>query len=197
MNPKQFEKLVGAPLTDFSHQCHAASLALVRALGEGHRVARGSVLGVPGQHSWVVVGNDCYDPRIKVIDPTFWSYAGTKPAIWSGMAMTKGYRPHGTGNIWDFGRPPQSTAEPIELAVEVSDRAKLFLSLCGPLDRRGWAFLANAPVGGWPAREIIEAMLDTPGLAVLIPYDIVGMLTDRNPSGLYLPTPELEDIHGI
>jgi hypothetical protein len=42
-------------------------------------------------------------------------------------------------------------------------------------------------VEGWPAAEIIDAIYNTPELTTWVPIDIVGMLTDRNPKGLYLP----------
>jgi hypothetical protein len=45
--------------------------------------------------------------------------------------------------------------------------------------------LANAPVEGWPAREILTAMAATPRLAACVPIDILGMVTDLNPKGLY------------
>ncbi len=60
--------------------------------------------------------------------------------------------------------------------------------MLGPLDRRGWATLAHAPVEGWPAGEILGAMCDS-GMEAVVPIDIIGMLTDRNPSGLYLAAP--------
>lgn len=44
----------------------------------------------------------------------------------------------------------------------------------------------------WPAAEIIAAIDDTKALSALVPIDILGMLTDRNPSGLYLPGDEKE-----
>lgn len=75
----------------------------------------------------------------------------------------------------------------IKLAVPVSREAELFLDLCGPLDQKGWAELIHSPVEGWPAAEIIAAVDDTPELSTLIPVDILGMLTDRNPQGVYLP----------
>jgi hypothetical protein len=53
------------------------------------------------------------------------------------------------------------------------------------LDIRGWHVLAHSPVRGWPAAEIIGAMYDTPRLKMIPPIDIVGMLTDKNPNGLY------------
>ena len=62
----------------------------------------------------------------------------------------------------------------------------MFLNLLGPLDKNGWITLAHAPVERWPAGEIIDAMCES-GLEGYVPIDIVGMTTDRNPSGLYLP----------
>lgn len=58
--------------------------------------------------------------------------------------------------------------------------------MVGPLDRPGWMRLASCPVGGWPAAEVLAAMDDTPALQTLVPIDRLGMLTDRNPGGLYL-----------
>jgi hypothetical protein len=76
----------------------------------------------------------------------------------------------------------------IKLKKKLSPMAEDFLQRCSPvgLDRRGWHFLANAPVGGWPSREIIGAMADDRRVSVFVPIDVLGMLTDRNPSGLYL-----------
>lgn len=44
-----------------------------------------------------------------------------------------------------------------------------------------------APTPGWPAAEIVAAMCETPNLQSLVSVDLAGMLTDRNPGGLYLP----------
>jgi len=38
---------------------------------------------------------------------------------------------------------------------------------------------------GWPAREIIQAAIGVKKIAVLVPIDVRGMLTDENPGGLY------------
>jgi hypothetical protein len=38
---------------------------------------------------------------------------------------------------------------------------------------------------GWPAAEIIGPMRDTRELRTTVPIDIAGMITDRNPGGLY------------
>lgn len=178
------------PLDHWAHQCHAASVELLRS-GEfaPARVARGSCRGVPGQHSWLVLGDDCYDDDATIIDPTLWSYDGTVTGIWVGTYHDGRHRPHGKGSIWDWGRPDAPVSEPISLTPSkpLSVTALTFLDLLGPLDRQGWGLLASyAPVEGWPAGEIIEAMLDTPALSSLVPIDRVGMLTDRNPGGLYL-----------
>jgi hypothetical protein len=101
------------------------------------------------------------------------------------------YLPHGSGDIWQWGRPPFPTDEPVELEPHepFSAEALRFLNVLGPLDRKGWATLANAPVGGWPAAEILPAIDDCIG--PYVPIDIIGMLTDRNPGGLYLPGDEV------
>ena len=76
-----------APLDDWAGQCHAASLKLVRHGDLGAcRVARGACRGVLGQHSWVVLGDDCYDKLATIIDPTLWSYTDKCQA--SGSAPT-------------------------------------------------------------------------------------------------------------
>lgn len=185
------EAAVG-PVTKWAHNCHAASLALVRSgLLDDARVARGSLYGVPGQHSWAVSG-DPYRPKL-IVDITAWSYVSSYPALYiahpnNGLPM---HRPHGAGSIWDWGVPEVGDGPDIPLAVEVSASARTFIGMVASqynregLDRLGWARLANAPVEGWPAAEIIAAMDDTPGLSALVPIDILGMLTDRNPGGLY------------
>jgi hypothetical protein len=38
---------------------------------------------------------------------------------------------------------------------------------------------------GFPAGEFLAAMDDTPATSALVPIDRLGMLTDRNPGGLY------------
>lgn len=172
------------PLRDWRHRCHEASLKLVQA-GIGTRVARGLCPGVGGQHSWVVVGMDCYNP-IAIIDPTLWSYTGGTPKVYFGQGL--GHRPHGAGTIWNYGQPVNQGGPTIVLTPKtpLSRHARLFLDMIEPLDMGGWMALTGAPVGGWPAAEIIAAMDDTKELSALIPIDKLGMLTDRNPDGLYL-----------
>lgn len=189
MTPAEFEAAVGRPLVAFRFQCHAASLALVRSASspDGARVARGSCPGVLGQHSWVVLGGDCYDERAQVIDATLWSYDDAVREIWTGRADERPHTPHGAGSIFQWGKPEGKGGPPIELDADLSTQARDFLAMLGPLDRKGWAQLAHAPVGLWPAAEIIGAMYDDARLGALVPIDIVGMVTDRNPGGLYCP----------
>lgn len=180
-----------APLDDWSHQCHAASLKLVKdgALGEC-RVARGSCRGVAGQHSWVILGNDCYDRRATIIDPTLWSYDERVDPIWIGTYRSNRHHPHGQGSIWRWGRPDSPTGPVINLTPRqpFSANALSFLALLGPLDVHGWAQLAHAPVEQWPAGEILDAIYHTDNLSAYVPIDILGMVTDLNPGSLYLPS---------
>lgn len=177
--------------------CHVASLALVRSglLGEpgptGWRVARGTTPGVPGQHSWATWG-DPYAADAPVVDISAWSYDDTRPQVWVTDRRAGLHTPHGTGSIWASGGPPTCGDGPgVALATWVSAKAREFLRMCAEandrahLDIRGWAALANMPVGGWPAREILTAMAATEGLRALIPIDVLGMATDTNPGDLY------------
>lgn len=177
-----------APLDRWATQCHAASIELVRSgkLGEA-RVARGTCRSVAGQHSWVVLGNDCYDENATIVDPTLWSYDNSTSGVWVGTYRDGIQRPHGKGSIWEWGRPAEAVNEPVELTPRkpFSPAAESFLRLLGPLDAEGWRMLAHAPVEGWPAGEIIDAMCES-GFEAVLPIDIVGMTTERNPSGLYL-----------
>lgn len=175
------------PLDRYACKCHEASLALVLSgilPGEGWRVARGSCRGVGGQHSWAVQG-DPYE-RGQVVDLTAWSYDAKRPRVWMPKNLTV-HKPHGLGSIWQWGQPTVGRGPLIPLAVPLDGAAAAFIKMLFPngSDRQGWAQLAHAPVEGWPAKAIIEAILDTPDLDALVPVDIVGMLTDRNPGNLY------------
>jgi hypothetical protein len=180
-----------APLDEWAFQCHAASTKLVKSgvLGRS-RVARGSCEGVGGQHSWAVLGDDCYDLTATIVDPTRWSYDRYVTGVWVGDGQ-ESYKPHGHGSIWRWGRPEKASySDEFKLTPSKpwSQAAQDFLALLGPLDLNGWITLAHAPVGGWPSAEIIDAMCETenpsvPGstLQGYVPIDIVGMLTDRLP----------------
>lgn len=185
-------ELIGMPYEHWAHQCHAVSIRLLKTglFGYG-RIARGGAEGVLGQHSWIVLSHDVYDPKATIIDPTLWSYDESVTGIWTGKNLVRHF-PQGYGNIWQWGRPEtaEESGEPVielNLTRPLSRLADHFLNeAIGPMGRRGWMQLANAPMQGWPSAEIIAAIDDTPKLRVYIPIDILGMLTDRNPKGLYL-----------
>lgn len=177
---------------DFSQQCHSVSLGLVRSglLGEGGpslRVARGACFGVGGQHSWVVMGNP-YDDRAVIVDLTLWSYNPSQPRIWLGSGQSGLHRPKGYGWIYDSPKPQDHGGEILEFDTKgMTPEARRFLNVIGPLDARGWGRLwSGCGMMGWPAKEILEAFLDQyPTLGPLVPIDIAGMVTDRNPQEIY------------
>lgn len=176
------------PLENWHHDCHSASNMIVQAQPFTCRVARGFCDGVGSQHSWVVVGKDCFDINAEIIDPTLWSYDSEIEGIYLSSNMNGRYRPHGQGSIWEWGRPVAGDGEPIELEATKppwSEDACAFLDALGPLDREGWARLTQAPVEEWPAAEILAGINKTVG--PLVPIDIIGMITTENPGGVYLP----------
>jgi hypothetical protein len=188
--------LIGIPVSRWPNNCHSISLRLLRTgrLGRG-RIARGWAAAVRSQHSWIVLGDDVYDRNATIVDPTLRpllaSQAGPEDAslrkpilVASAWALTN--KPHGSGYLQDR-LPRQLAGEPVALtpATPLSRSAQEFLDRIGPLDKRAWMALANGPMQGWHAPEVIEAMMDTCGLGLLVPLDIRGMLTDRNPRGLY------------
>jgi hypothetical protein len=170
--------------------CHVVSLAIVRSgIYPGARVARGHASGVGiSQHSWVVIGNP-YDKNAEIIDATLWSYDERVPDLWTGRGRDEVHYPQGAGHFMRGGRPSHHGETTVTLtpAVPLSTLALTWLEMVGPLDYRGWAEVAHLPVEGWPAGEILGAMDDTPVLGALVPIDVLGMTTDRNPGGLYLP----------
>lgn len=169
--------------------CHVVSLAIVRHPGlyPGARVARGWAKGVGGQHSWVAIDGDPYDPAGRIIDATLWSYDQTVPDIWAGYLRDGRHRPHGAGHFLNAGMPSHHGGREVRLIINkpLSAEAREFLAMLGPLDIRGWMEVAHLPVEGWPAGEILGAMYDTPQTRHLPPIDLIGMTTDRNPNGLY------------
>jgi hypothetical protein len=182
-----------APLDRWAGQCHAASVKLVRSGRFGTcRVARGACSGVGSQHSWLILGSNCYEDDATIIDPTLWSYDDTVTGVWVGTYQDGRHQPHGKGFIFEWGRPGGARGPVMTLTPRkpFSRAAQGFLDILGPLDFDGWSVLAHAPVQGWPAGEIFDAMQNTDGLAGRVPIDILGMVTDLNPSGLYLPIEE-------
>lgn len=186
------EKL-GIPRERMTHQCHSISIAMLNAgMVPGGRVARGSARGVAGQHSWIVVGHP-YDASAQIIDSTFWSYRHDVSDVWFGTLVSGLHHPHGWASIFDSPPPIFRSDGGEEIRLDgLSNRAEGFLKLLrertGTLDIRTWMSLFNGPMLGWPSAEIIDRAWQNDTLRPLIPIDIVGMLTDHNPGGLYLPT---------
>lgn len=183
------EEAIGIPAAHWGGRCHEISLQILRTgmFGAG-RVARGTAEHVPGQHSWIILGHDCFSEKAIIVDPTWWFYRGDeRPAIWVGYNNRRSHYPHGGTSIWSYGRPQEPTGPVIELAGydELSYEAKRFLRLLGQLDWRGWAQLSGGPLLGWPAGEIIAAIYRTPSIMAAPPIDAVGMTTDLNPRNLY------------
>lgn len=102
-----------APLSRWAKRCHEASLELARHMGG--RVARGMCPATMSQHSWLVLGNDCYDPDAVIIDPTLWSYDQSVDGVWVGTARNQLHYPHGRGSIWNYGKPTRPTGDIIVL----------------------------------------------------------------------------------
>ena len=70
-------RLIDLPFPLWANQCHGVSLALLRTgeFGPG-RIARGTCKYIVGQHSWIVLGPDCYDENATIVDPTLWAHDG-------------------------------------------------------------------------------------------------------------------------
>lgn len=174
-------------LEQFAHQCHACSLQLIRTglLPKSARVARGWHVEIQSQHSWVAIGNP-YDPNTTIIDGTLWSYTTGDPFLHVGPS--RDYKAHGAGLIGPFRAPePKNKVLTPKGASKLSPAATRWLKMIAPkgMDVVGWMKLVNGPMGGWPSDEIIPVLADDNQFNGLIPIDIVGMLTDKNPGNLY------------
>jgi hypothetical protein len=182
------ERAIGQ-LESWAENCHGAAIALVQTgLVPGSRVARGFARGVGHQHSWVVVPTQfgVYDMSNWVVDITLWSYVPEASRLYVGKASHWPHVPHGQGHLRLMGRDPEGPR--ISLAVPLSRAAQSFLQMYAPagLDYQGWMQLFNGHMQGWPAQEIVQAAYLTKEVKPAVPLDIVGMLTDLNPGGLYL-----------
>lgn len=181
---------IGVPYPQWINQCHAISLAILRTGRFGYgRIARGSCVGVPGQHSWIVLDKDVYNSKAIIVDPTMAHHVKDKRGIVADYACNLPHNPKGKGNIFHGPHRPTSCGdEPVTLVEPEggwSGRARQFLRMVGPLDQRGWGSLFEGPMEGWPAAEIVQAALNTPGMSAWVPIDIKGMLTETNPGNLY------------
>lgn len=185
----EIAEAIDMPVERWFHQCHSVSLKIIKAgFVPGGRVARGTAIGVGGQHSWIVDGRDCYAPDARIIDPTLWSYVDGVDPIWVGTPKSRfQHTPHGAGSIWQWGKPSNVRPGPDRPFPRdgLSKQACDFLDMVEPLNDSGWMVLfSHAPVGGWPVGEIIAAA-DATDMGWMIPIDRIGMLTDLNPEGLY------------
>ena len=185
LDPQEWAEAIERPLDTWHGSCHSVSIACIRAgLVENARIARGMAIRITSQHSWISLGNP-YDHNTVYVDPTWWAWwQPNEPMIWVGNRKSGLHRPHGAGSIWAWGKPVSTGGKPITLDG-LSAEAQGFMDMLGPLDRVGWSRLLTAPVEGWPAAEIIGKAYDDDRLSPWIPIDIVGMLTDHNPDGLY------------
>lgn len=174
--------LIDIPASQWQNRCHEISLKLLRTgmFREG-RVTRGWAQGVAGQHSWISLG-DPYTVGTPIVDPTIKRGEIVVTRLGSGK-----YMPHGFGFIEEDWKPSVRMGEAVELtpAKPLSEEAQAFLAKLGPMDLRGWAELVHQPVRGWPSREIVTAVRQTPALRAFVPVDIAGHLTDENPGELY------------
>lgn len=192
---RQIEDAIGIYKKDWAKQCHAISLAIVKSdLFPKARVARGFAQGVRSQHSWVVLSDDCFDPKAVIIDATLWSYVAYVPIIWHGSYDHDIHIPHGAFHISRTEDMPAMKGQVIKLRDQskMSTLAKQFLKDLNPdgLTANQWHWLAaRAGVLGWPAGEIYTYMYGTPAVRALLPIDRVGMLTNLNPGGLYTKGP--------
>jgi hypothetical protein len=185
---KEVEEAIGL-LEYWEQNCHGASLALVHSglLPEGSRVARGWAQGVGSQHSWAMVAptTTVYDGANQVVDITLHGYVPKAPRLYIAKARAWPHVPHGAGELRQKG--PERLGPRIDLDVALSPSAKAFLKMWAPrgLDYKGWMTLFNGPMQGWPSRELVLAGYQTKAIRATIPIDIIGMLTDENPSKLY------------
>jgi len=190
------EEAIGIESEEWRNRCHEICIAILRSGIVQGRVARGHCAGIASQHSWIVLGDErrpdpaaCWDPSARILDPTFSSNIGRPPRLWFGSLGAELHRPHGSGSLMQWGRPVAGNGPPITFdttALPPSTRAAL--NLIGLLDATGWMRLFRGPIGdpAWELHRCVEPLVDR--LGALIPIDIVGMATDRNPGGLYFAT---------
>lgn len=185
---------IDLPLDRWRGNCHSVSLRIVKqGLFGPSRVARGVCKGVSSQHSWVVCSRDdlaCYDRKVRIVDPTLHCHRDDTDGLWEGSLEDGLHAPHGYANIWEMGCPVPGGQPAIRL--ELPPQAQMFIELMErvtgrPMDHGGRNRLFNGALAGVPVMpEIVKAAYGHDELRGWIPIDIVGMLTDVNPGGLYL-----------
>ena len=197
---------IDCPPEDWMGQCHTVSLAIVQSglLGEpgpACRVVRGAAnYAIGSQHSWICLGEP-YDPRAIYVDYTAHQWKGNDLANvvvatakqayedFQDATIPRGHAIHGYNptSIWKFGRPHPGRGEHFMLdARELSDEAKSFVSVLGPMDADAWADLCEYPQGAWPYKEIARAVIaQVPTAQTRLRIDIYSMAGDLNVDGLY------------
>lgn len=175
---------IGIPFAEWHHQCHAISLAIVRSGAVEGRVVRGHCRGV-GPHSWIARGlnpGDVYDENTEILDPTLWSWREDVEGVWYGNLAHGWHVPAGAGRL--LGTPMHGGGEEIDLGLDhpYLDAARAM----GPLDRVWWHRFLTGPLQGVAAGEIILAASRDRRVSALVPIDVLGNMTNANPSGLYL-----------
>ena len=91
--------------------------------------------------------------------------------------------------MFQHGYPVLGDGEAIPLAVSPGPKANAYLRELARangrhrqgIDLEGWLRIATGPMEGWPARQVIEAMLDTPALVGLVHRDVHPGVADRLP----------------
>jgi hypothetical protein len=199
----QAAEAIGIPVERWNNNCHVVSLAIVRSgllsePGPSCRVVRGftSGYGIGGQHSWIALGRP-FDPETRMLDYTAHTWGEILPGVINttiGLAYRgahaygRGHLVHGytPGSIWEYGKP-EHPGKPVPLDTSgMSEEARIFLDVLGPLSVEGWVALMTFPHGEWPAHEICEAVCEQiPRVRVLLPIDVLAHVTDRNPNDLY------------
>jgi hypothetical protein len=90
--------------------------------------------------------------------------------------------------FWDH-RPTRGEGPdiPLDAYDRLGRAAQMYMDLVLPLDYKGWCnFATHLGVLGWPAQQVVEAMYAQSNLRWALPIDLIGMVTDINPGGLYL-----------
>lgn len=181
--------IVTIPLGHWHFNAHRVCLDIVRSgLFPYSRVVEGSARGVHGTHHWLTLSEDVYDKYGTIVDPTLWCHDPSLQGVWIGTLQEEIHHPRGEGYIWDHSYPENSSFKgTVSLNKEgLSTQAKYFLSRVEPLNLDGWRRLMRSPMQGWPAGEIIDQMKHSAELAAIVPEELEGMLTNRNPSGAWL-----------
>lgn len=184
------ERAIDTPRELWQNRCHEISLALLKSNlfdGVEARMARGAGMHIGSQHSWIVTGRDVYDDKAIVVDPTWSSTVMSKPLVMFVPNLTA-HRPHGYGEFEKY--PPHGDGEeigPPDPSQRLSDWIKVARLANGePLDLKFWVGMVHGPMLGWPSAEVVDWLCSVSTMVAFVPIDLQGMLTDRNPNGLYL-----------